>query len=33
MARAEQLARLFAYLLLGHIALAAAGTFAFTFVW
>ena len=33
MARADQLARLMAFLLLGYFALTAAGTFAFTFIW
>jgi hypothetical protein len=33
MAKADQLARLMAFLLIGYIALTLAGTFAFTFVW
>jgi hypothetical protein len=33
MARADQLARLMVFLLLGYFALTAAGTFAFTFIW
>jgi hypothetical protein len=33
MAKADQLARLVAFLLFGSIALTLAGTFAFTFVW
>jgi hypothetical protein len=33
MARADQLARLMLFLLLGYFALTAAGTFAFAFIW
>jgi hypothetical protein len=33
MAKADQLARLMAFLLFGYIALTLAGTFAFTFIW
>ena len=33
MARADQLARLMAFLLLGYFALTAAGALAFTFIW
>jgi len=33
MAKADRLARLIAFLLFGYFALAAATTFAFTFVW
>jgi hypothetical protein len=33
MARADQLARLMALLLLGYFVLTAAGAYAFTFVW
>ena len=33
MAKADQLAKLMLFLLLGYFALTVAGTFAFTFVW
>jgi hypothetical protein len=33
MEKADQLAKLMAFLLLGYFALTAAGVFAFTFVW